>query len=78
MDFTADEVIVEPPVRYPLQRIYSDQVEPPVEVLVYPLEEILAEKMRTLLQPTEEVFTMPHKDKVDGVLSSSKPLRNEF
>lgn len=24
--------------------------------------------------PTEEVFTMPHKDRVDGVVSSSKPL----
>lgn len=24
--------------------------------------------------PTEEVFTMPHKDKVDGVVSSSRPL----
>jgi len=24
--------------------------------------------------PTEEVFTMPHKDKVDGVVRSSKPL----
>ncbi len=24
--------------------------------------------------PTEEVFTMPHKDRVDGVVSSSRPL----
>ena len=24
--------------------------------------------------PTEEVFTMPHKDKVDGTVASSKPL----
>jgi len=24
--------------------------------------------------PTEEVYTMPHKDKVDGVVASSKPL----
>lgn len=24
--------------------------------------------------PTEEVFTMPHKDKVDGVITSTKPL----
>jgi aminopeptidase len=24
--------------------------------------------------PTEEVFTMPHKDKVDGMVSSSRPL----
>ena len=24
--------------------------------------------------PTEEVFTMPHKDRVDGVVSSTKPL----
>jgi aminopeptidase len=24
--------------------------------------------------PTEEVFTMPHKDRVDGVVKSSKPL----
>jgi len=24
--------------------------------------------------PTEEVFTMPHRDRVDGVVSSSKPL----
>jgi aminopeptidase len=24
--------------------------------------------------PTEEVFTMPHKDRVDGVVTSTKPL----
>ncbi len=24
--------------------------------------------------PTEEIFTMPHKDKVDGIVSSSRPL----
>src|SRR5262249_2675753 len=24
--------------------------------------------------PTEEIFTMPHKDKVDGVVTASKPL----
>jgi aminopeptidase len=24
--------------------------------------------------PTEEVFTMPHKDRVDGIVKSSKPL----
>lgn len=53
LDFTNDEVVVEAPVRRSLPRIYSDEIEPAVEVLVYPLEEILAEKMRTLLQRTE-------------------------
>jgi predicted nucleotidyltransferase component of viral defense system len=53
VDFTADELIVESPVRCPLPHIYSDEIEPAIEVLAYPLEEILAEKMRTLLQRTE-------------------------
>lgn len=53
LDFTNDEVVVEVPVRRSLPGIYSDEIEPAVEVLAYPLEEILAEKMRTLLQRTE-------------------------
>ncbi len=50
---TADEVIVEAPTCLPLRRTYSDESEPTTGVLTYTLEEILAEKMRTLLQRTE-------------------------
>ena len=53
IDFTNDEVVIEVPVRRSLPRVYSDEGEPAIEVLTYPLEEILAEKMRTLLQRTE-------------------------
>lgn len=53
VDLTADEVIVESPTRLPLRPTYSDESEPAVDVLTYTLEEILAEKMRTLLQRTE-------------------------
>lgn len=53
IDFTADEVIVAKPVKRPLNRMYSDEAKPPRKVLCYSLEEILAEKMRTILQRTE-------------------------
>ncbi len=53
MDFTADEVIVAKPVKRSLQRMYSDEAKPPRKVLCYTLEEIFAEKMRTILQRTE-------------------------
>ncbi len=53
LDFTADEVIVSQPEKRPLLRAYSDEITPPLETLAYPLEEILGEKMRTILQRTE-------------------------
>lgn len=53
VDFTADEVLVAKPVHRPLNRMYSDEPEPPCPMLSYSLEEILAEKMRTILQRTE-------------------------
>jgi len=53
VDFTADEVIVAKPVKRPLKRMYSDEAQPPRKILCYPLEEIFAEKMRTILQRTE-------------------------
>jgi len=53
VDFTADEVIVAKPIKRPLNRIYSDEAKPPSKVLSYTLEEILAEKMRTIIQRTE-------------------------
>jgi hypothetical protein len=53
VDFTADEVIVAKPLKRPLNRMYSDEAKPPCKILCYSLEEILAEKMRTILQRTE-------------------------
>jgi predicted nucleotidyltransferase component of viral defense system len=53
VDVTFDEIIVNAPVARPLIRSFSDEPEPPLRVAVYPLEEICAEKMRTLLQRTE-------------------------
>ncbi|MFQ5858565.1 MAG: nucleotidyl transferase AbiEii/AbiGii toxin family protein [Anaerolineae bacterium] len=53
LDFTFDELIVSQPVRRSVRRTYSDEPEPAPEVLVYSLEEICAEKLRTLLQRTQ-------------------------
>jgi len=53
VDITADEIIVETPIHRPIIQVYSDEYTPAVSVLTYPLDEILAEKMRTLLQRTE-------------------------
>lgn len=53
VDFTADEVIVAKPVKRSLHRIFSDEAKPSCKVLCYALEEILAEKMRTIIQRTE-------------------------
>ena len=53
IDITADEIVVETPIRRLIIQTYSDEYTPAVPVLVYPLDEILAEKMRTLLQRTE-------------------------
>jgi predicted nucleotidyltransferase component of viral defense system len=53
IDFTADEVIVAKPVKRPLKRMYSDEAKPARKILCYTLEEIFAEKMRTILQRTE-------------------------
>ena len=47
-DFTLDEPILLPPVRRPI--VASPFPTPPPVVLVYALEELLAEKMRSILQ----------------------------
>ncbi len=47
-DFTLDEPILLPPVRRPV--VASPFPAPPPVVLVYTLEELLAEKMRSILQ----------------------------
>ncbi len=53
LDFTADEMIVSKPDARSLLRVYSDEITPPLQILSYPIEEILGEKMRTILQRTE-------------------------
>jgi len=53
LDFTFDEMVANPPIRRPLLTIYSDEPRPATPVLAYPLEEICAEKLRTLLQRTQ-------------------------
>ncbi|MBL7062647.1 MAG: nucleotidyl transferase AbiEii/AbiGii toxin family protein [Anaerolineae bacterium] len=53
LDFTFDEVMVNPPVRRSLLSAYSDEPRPVTPVLAYSLEEIGAEKLRTLLQRTQ-------------------------
>jgi predicted nucleotidyltransferase component of viral defense system len=53
VDVTFDEVIVNEPINRPLIRFFSDEPEPAPLVVVYTLEEICAEKLRTLLQRTE-------------------------
>ncbi len=53
VDVTFDEILVNAPVTRGLIRAFSDEPKPSAKVVVYPLEEICAEKMRTLLQRTE-------------------------
>jgi len=53
LDFTFDEVVVNPLVRRPLLPTYSDEPRPAVLVQAYVLEELCAEKLRTLLQRTQ-------------------------
>jgi predicted nucleotidyltransferase component of viral defense system len=53
LDFTFDEVLINPPTRRPLLSTYSDEPRPAVLVQVYALEELCAEKLRTLLQRTQ-------------------------
>jgi len=53
VDLTFDEIIVSAPATRTLIRSFSDEPEPAPTVMAYPLEEIVAEKMRTLLQRTE-------------------------
>ncbi len=53
VDVTFDEVVVNAPVVHPLIQLFSDEPNPVRRVLVYSLEEICAEKIRTLLQRTE-------------------------
>lgn len=53
VDVTFDEIMVNAPVTRGLIRSFSDESKPAARIVVYPLEEICAEKMRTLLQRTE-------------------------
>lgn len=48
LDLTAHEQIILPPVTFPLIHGYSDQCQ--AKISTYQLEEILAEKMRTIIQ----------------------------
>lgn len=53
VDVTFDEILVNAPVTRGLVRAFSDEPKPASRIVVYSLEEICAEKMRTLLQRTE-------------------------
>lgn len=53
LDFAFDEVLVNPPVQQSLLPAYSDEPRPLVTVPAYMLEELCAEKLRTLLQRTQ-------------------------
>ena len=53
VDVTFDEFLATPLTTRPLIRSFSDEPEPPASVRAYSLDEICAEKMRTLLQRTE-------------------------
>jgi uncharacterized protein len=53
LDVTFDEILVNKPVIKPVIRTFSDEPLPPKMVVVYSLEEICAEKLRTLQQRTE-------------------------
>lgn len=53
VDFTYDEALAYPPQNLPVQSTYSDLQNRESVVQVYSLEEILAEKLRSLLTRTE-------------------------
>lgn len=53
LDVTFDEILVNKPLTMPIIRTFSDEPVPPKPVAVYSLEEICAEKLRTLQQRTE-------------------------
>ena len=47
-DLTGDEVIALAPVLRPIAHPYSDRPSPPAQIRCYPIEEILAEKVRAM------------------------------
>lgn len=53
VDVTFDEIVVNPPIVRTLIRTFSDEPRAAPRVVTYSLEEICAEKIRTLLQRTE-------------------------
>lgn len=53
LDMTLDEKVIVPPVRRKIHAEYADQKNVKREILVYPLEELCAEKMRSILQRRE-------------------------
>ncbi len=53
LDITLDEKVILPPVRQKINAEYADQKNLKREILVYPLEELCAEKMRSILQRRE-------------------------
>lgn len=53
LDLTFDELITTPPKRVPLKTNYPDQINMRASILVYSLNEILSEKIRSILQRRE-------------------------
>ena len=50
IDLTKHEVIVERPELRPIRHFYSDALEPPISMLCYTVNEVLAEKARALYE----------------------------
>jgi predicted nucleotidyltransferase component of viral defense system len=50
LDLTRHEVLAETPEKRPIRHFYSDAPDPPVEILCYTVNEILAEKTRALFE----------------------------
>ena len=50
LDLTGDEIIVRPPVLRPIAHPYSDRPAPPARIRCYPIEELLAEKVRAMTE----------------------------
>ena len=50
IDLTKHEVIVEKPQPRPIRHFYSDALEPPIPILCYTVNEVLAEKTRALFE----------------------------
>ena len=49
-DLTTDELIARPPIFRPIHHPYSDRPPQPVRIRCYPIEEILAEKTRAMIE----------------------------
>ena len=50
IDLTKHEVVVEKPATRPIRHFYSDAPEPPISILCYTVNEVLAEKTRALYE----------------------------